>query len=327
MTKHVYQFQSILRNLISGYIEEKRAVGYKFNKGSSLLRQFDNLAANEGLSELKLPKELVLLWTEKRPNETISTQNGRISTIRGLAKYMIRLGYQAYIFPPTSTSIERYSYIPYIFSETELKNLFLICDEYPITNVSPNRHLILPLLFRLLYGCGIRISEALKLKVKDVDLEQGTLLISDSKFGKERMIPISNNLKKRFQEYIKNVHYLNSSTSFLFQSPFGGRYSESTIYKLFRGILWKAKISHSGKGPRLHDFRHTFAVHCLKKWVINEENITNLLPYLSAYLGHNDLRGTQRYLRLTVDLYPNIINSVEKNLSFLIPEVSSNEAN
>jgi integrase/recombinase XerD len=89
--------------------------------------------------------------------------------------------------------------------------------------------------------------------------------------------------------------------------------------------LWKAGISHSGKGPRLHDFRHTFAVHCLKKWVLDEEDITNLLPYLSAFLGHVDLRGTQHYLRLTADLYPKIIASVEQNFSTLIPEVSFSE--
>ncbi|QGU00314.1 Integrase/recombinase, RitB [Candidatus Syntrophocurvum alkaliphilum] len=90
---------------------------------------------------------------------------------------------------------------------------------------------------------------------------------------------------------------------------------------MFRKIIWQANISHSGKGPRLHDLRHTFAVHCLKKWVLAGENLTNLLPYLSVYLGHNDLRGTQHYLRLTSDLYPTITTSVEQHFSNTIPEV------
>ena len=98
------------------------------------------------------------------------------------------------------------------------------------------------------------------------------------------------------------------------------------MYHLFRGILWKVGISHSGKGPRLQDIRHSYSVHCLKKWVLNGEDLTSLLPYLSAYLGHVDLRGTQHYLRLTADLYPEIIASVEQNFSFLIPEVSCHEA-
>ncbi|WP_077600836.1 tyrosine-type recombinase/integrase [Oceanobacillus sojae] len=325
MTNRTIVFQSILSEVIAGYIEEKRAVGYKYKKGSSLLKQFDTLVINETLSDIKLPKELVLLWTKKRNNETASTRNGRISIIRGLATYMVRLGYDAYIFPASSVSIERYSYVPYIFSKVELSNILSVCDNYPISNVSPNKHLILPLLFRVLYGCGLRISEALNLRLKDVDLNQGTLFIKDTKFGKERKIPMAETLTRHCSVYVEKVHQLFSNDTFLFPSPFGGRYKESTIYKLFRQILWKAGISHSGKGPRLHDLRHTFAVHCLKKWVLNEEDITNLLPYLSAFLGHVDLRGTQHYLRLTADLYPKIIDSVEQNFSSLIPEVAFDE--
>ncbi|RKJ69810.1 integrase [Butyricicoccus sp. 1XD8-22] len=327
MSKETVVFQSILGPLIHGYIEEKKSVGYKYRKGALLLKHFDNLAANENLLEIKLPKELVLLWTERRSNETLSTRNGRISIIRGLATYMVRLGYEAYVFPAATISIDRYSYVPYIFSEIELKNIFTICDSYPISDVSPNRHLTLPLLFRILYGCGLRISEALNLKQKDIDLNQGTLFIRDTKFGKERKVPMAETLTERCRLFIEESNLIESSDTFLFRSPYGGRYKESTIYKLFRDIIWEAGISHSGRGPRLHDFRHTFAVHCLKKWVLNEEDITNLLPYLSAFLGHVDLRGTQHYLRLTADLYPKIIRSVEQNFSTLIPEVSSDETN
>lgn len=325
MSEKTVVFQSILSPLIDGFIEEKRAVGYKYKKGSSLLKQFDTLAVNENLVEMKLPKELVLIWTEKRSHETVSTRNGRISIIRGLARYMVRLGHEAYHFPPSSITIDRYSYVPYIFSETELKNIFTICDTYPISDVSPNRHLILPLLFRILYGCGLRISEALNLKLKDLDLNQGTLFIREAKFGKERIVPMVETLTESCRVYVEKVHQFMPENTFLFSSPYGGRYKESTVYKLFRKILWKAGISHSGKGPRLHDLRHSYSVHCLKKWVLNEEDITNLLPYLSAFLGHVDLRGTQHYLRLTADLYPKIIVSVEQNFSTLIPEVSYDE--
>lgn len=325
MTNKKVVYQSILCELIAGYIEEKRAVGYKYNKGSALLKQFDNLVADQQLVETKLSKELVLLWTRKRPDETPSTRIGRISIIRGLAAYMVRLGHEAYIFPAASISIDRYSYVPYIFSEIELKNIFIVCDNYPVSDVSAKRHLIIPLLFRVLYGCGLRISEALNLKLKDVDLKQGILFIQDTKFGKERKVAMAEVLTRRCRLYLAENHYLDNSDTFLFPSPYGGHYKESTIYKLFREVLWKAGISHSGKGPRLHDFRHTYAVHCLKKWVLNEENITNLLPYLSVFLGHVDLRGTQHYLRLTADLYPKIIDSVEQEFAYIIPEVSFDE--
>ncbi len=326
MSEKTITFESILGELIAGYIGEQRAVGYKYIKGSSLLKQFDTLIVKEHLVEKKLPKELVLIWTEKRPNETDSNRTTRISIVRGFAKYMVRLGYEAYIFPAAAVTIDRYSYIPYIFSEEELKNIFAACDSYPVSYASPNRHLILPLLFRMLYGCGLRISEALNLKLNEVDLKQGTLFIQDAKFGKERIVPMAETLTERCRQYIERVHNYKACNPFFFPSPYGGRYKESTIYHLFRGILWKVRISHSGKGPRLHDIRHSFSVHCLKKWVLNGKDLTNLLPYLSAYLGHVDLRGTQHYLRLTADLYPEIIASVEQNFSFLIPEVSCHEA-
>lgn len=326
MAEKIFVFQSILRDLMRAFVEEKKAVGYKFQKGASTLKRFDSLIIEKGLDKKRLPKELVMFWTEKTPNETESNRCRRISIARGFAEYMVRLGYEAYIYPRAAVTINRYSYIPYIFSEDQIKAIFYVCDHYPLSDYSPNRHLIIPLLFRILYGCGLRISEALNLTYEDVDLEKGTLFIRNAKFGKERIVPMARSLIERCLIYQENLDSNKVINNFFFPSPYGGRYSESTIYKLFRKILWEVGISHTGKGPRVHDIRHTFSVHCLKKWVLNGEDLTNLLPYLSAYLGHVDLRGTQHYLRLTADLYPDIVSKVEQNFSYLIPEVTFYEA-
>ena len=317
---------SCLAGPMEGYVREKRSVGYKFTKGASLLKQLDLLIAKEQLEKIVLTKEAVMLWTRKRPNEQESTRIGRICLVRGFAEYMVRLGYEAHVFSKLATSLDRYSYVPYIFSKEELRNIFIICDSYPISDISPNRHLILPLLFRMLYGCGLRISEAVNIKNEDVDLVDGTLTIRDTKFGKNRIVPMAESLVERCRQYTKTVHVLGNNSDFFFPSPYGGHYSEATVYKLFRKILWKAKISHTGKGPRIHDLRHSHSVHCLKQWVLNGDDLTNLLPYLSKYLGHNDLRGTQHYLRLTADLYPKIVACVEQSFSSLIPEVEFHEA-
>ena len=141
---------SCLGGLMEGYVREKRAVGYKFTKGASLLRQLDLLIAKEQLEKIVLTKETVILWTRKRSNEKESTRIGRICLVRGFAEYMVRLGYEAYIFSKLATSLDRYSYVPYIFSKEEIRNVFIICDSYSISDFSPNRHLILPLLFRML---------------------------------------------------------------------------------------------------------------------------------------------------------------------------------
>jgi integrase/recombinase XerD len=298
----------------------------KYHKAAKLLKRFDDYAFNSSKNEPTLTKEIVLGWTKRVEHETKSTQQGRISVIRGLAEYMSRTGKVVYIYPKGTDSVERYSYTPYIFSKKEIAAIFRASDNYAKSETSPHRHLMLPLIIRMLYCCGLRISEVTNLTVAAINLIDGTIYVKGAKFGKERLIPMSENLTKRCCEYSEKVLAGRPLDSFFFPSPYNGHYDSSTVYCHFRRILWEAGISHTGNGPRLHDVRHTFAVHCLKKWVLAELDLTNCLPYLSAYLGHEDMRGTQHYLRLTADLYPDIIQKVELSCSWLIPEVNSYEA-
>lgn len=321
-------FLSALAIPIEGYIAEKRAVGYKFEVGANMLKRFDSFVHSRCLMEAVLTKQLVMEWTVRKPNETVSTQCRRISLLRGLAEYMNRIECSAYVYPKSMVTVDRYTYIPYIFSSDEIKRIFEVCDHYPAKDCTPNRHLVLPLLLRMLYGCGLRISEAMNLTRQDVDLNKGSLYIHNTKFNKERIIPMADSLTERCREYCKTVNIGKMGNPFFFPSPFGGHYSEGTIYSLFRGVLRQAQISHlgRGKGPRIHDLRHVFAVNCLKKWVLDGRDLNNCLPYLSIYLGHEDMRGSQRYLRLTADLYPDITSKIEKYCSYIIPEVELHEA-
>ncbi|MCD6322385.1 MAG: tyrosine-type recombinase/integrase [Clostridiales bacterium] len=319
-------FKSVFKEKLIGFVEEKQAIGYKHNTGISLLKRFDSYVYTLAIEPQELNKGIVLKWTERSPSETISTQASRISALRGFAEYLVRIGEKAYIYPKGMVTINRYSYTPYIFSKDEVMAIFTACNNFPFSKVSPYRHLIIGLLFRLIYCCGLRVSESTHLKVADVDLIEGTLYIRNAKFGKERLIPMSDELTKRCRIYYQYVLIGNNDDTYFFPTPKGEHYSESTIYKLFRKILWSAGISHTGKGPRIHDIRHTYAVHCLKKWVLEKKDISNCLPYLSVYLGHEDMRGTQHYLRLTADLYPDIIKKVDDSCSRLIPEVMTNEA-
>jgi len=327
MENKTVSYSSSLSSILTGYVEEKRAVGYKYNKEVATLKRVDNLLIQKNVNEKNLTKEVVLLWTKKKKGEKESNRNARISIIRGLAQYMVRLGYKAYIYPDRAASVDRYNYVPYIFSKKELAKIFTAADNVSYYCSSPNRHLIMPLLFRMLYACGLRISEALNLKISDVNLEDGILNLRHAKLDKDRLVPMSESLIERCKKYSAQVHKSNSQNPYFFPSPFGGKYTTYRIYDYFRKFLWDAGISHGGRGygPRLHDFRHSYSVHCLKKWVQNGNDLTVLLPYLSAYLGHVDLRSSQHYLRLTADLYPNIVAAVETNFSNLIPEADTNE--
>lgn len=320
-------FHSSLSNIFYSYIAEKHALGYSFNKGESMLKRFDSFLQTKNHSDISLPKEIVIEWCKQSPNETVNNRLHRISLLRGLAEYMNRVGYSAYIFPKRMVTVDRYAYQPYIFSNEEMRRILTVCDNYPPSEVSPYRHKIIPLIIRVLYGCGLRISEAVKLKKDDVDLKNGTFFIKKTKFNKQRIIPIANSLLQRCREYYKEVVMKNPDNEYFFPSPYGGHLNTGTVYGWFRDIFWRAGISHTGKGPRLHDLRHVFAVTCLKNCIRKGRDLTNCLAYLSVYLGHEDIGGSQRYLRLTSELYPDIVESIETNCAWIIPEVKHNETN
>lgn len=319
-------FHSVLSDIFSSYIKEKRALGYGFKKAEFMFKRFDVFLQAHHHSEINLPKDLVIEWCKQSPNETISTRTHRISLLRGLAEYMDRLGYLAYTFPRGMVTIDRYQYQPYIFSDEEIRRMLIACDNYPTSAVSPYRHKMIPLIIRILYGCGLRVSEVIGLKTGDIDLTSGTLFIRHTKFNKQRLIPIADSLLQRCRAYYSDVVMANLDNDFFFPSPYGGHLDINTVYDWFRKILWKAGIAHTGKGPRLHDFRHVYSVTCLKNWIRQGRDLTNCLVYLSVYLGHEDIRGSQRYLRLTSELYPDIVRTIESDCDWIIPEVKQDEA-
>lgn len=305
---------------IDAYVSFKRAGGLKFNKQVGILRRFVNHLESFGVTDVSLPKEAVLAWNEKEANENTTNQRIRVNIARAFAKYLLDNGFSVYISEPMHFKPSNFK--PYIFTNKELSSFFKSSNECKAVPAMPKRHLILPVLFRLLYSCGLRVSEATHLRVCDVDITNGILTILDTKFRKDRLVPVNPEMLKHLQEYSKQVLMLTDKQSPFFPSPTGQFYDEGTIYYAFRDILRRAGISHGGKGsgPRVHDFRHTFAVHCLRKWVLAGDDLSIALPYLSAFMGHDGLRYTQRYLRLTSDLYPDIVSKMEEHFDVL-PEI------
>jgi integrase len=314
-------YTSILADVLTGFVQERQALGYTCRKQAVSLRRFDRFCVEVGHGQVCLPRDLAMRWAEKKPGETDDAQSRRISLVRMLARYMVRSGYDAYVYPDHLGVRRLSTYEPYLFTERELARVFDRVDRcLPITN-SPHRHLIFPVLYRMLYGCGLRVSEALHLTVGDVNIEEGTLTIRNGKFHKDRLVPMSPSLVERCRIYREAMHPLQQAEHAFFPAAHGGHYAGRTIYAYFRRFLWEAGISHGGKGkgPRLHDLRHTFAVHCLKRWVRRGTDLTVALPYLSAYLGHAGLKGTQRYLRLTAELYPDIVTAMDERFGHLVP--------
>ena len=322
-TQSSSMFSGPLATAMDGFVAEKRGVGYRYESGARGLVELDRFSVAVRHQEPTLSRELVLQWVAKRAHETERNRQRRISLVRALGEYMQRCGYSAFAYPRHLDRRAEPPYLPYIFSASELARLFTCIDGCRPHVTSPERQRVLPMLFRLLYGCGLRVSEALALRARDIDLNVDAVRVREAKFGKERIVPLHPSLARRLRDYLPTSLGLLDADRAVFPSPQGGAYSRHTVYAHFRRFLWAAGISHGGRGrgPRLHDLRHTFAVHCLRDWVTSGVDLSNALPYLSTYLGHNGLRGTQAYLRLTAELYPDIVASVDRQFGPLLPKV------
>jgi len=238
--------------------------------------------------------------------------------MRKLAEYMSIRGMEAHK-PMIQVHQKASAFMPHIYTDSELRRIFEQADLLPFYPNCPNRGPVASLLFRMLYGCGLRISEALNLTMKDVDLDNGVLTILDSKFGQSRYVPMLPSLTERCQQYVAHIRSEAPVDAPFFPAPDGGHYSQRAVYTTFRHILEDAGIPHTGRGPRIHDFRHTFSVCCLKKWILSGKDLNAALPVLSAYLGHKGLNGTQKYLRLTADMYPDIVKTMELRFGDIVP--------
>lgn len=314
-----YQWRSSLSNMMASFLNEKRITGYKYAKQEKWLNRFDSYYDRNGYTGIRITKSMVDDFVY--PSwEQPSTHYQKERLLRDFALFLIKHGHEeVYVAQIKSAPVKRCSHIPYIFTAEEIRHIFAAVDTWE-DSFYTNRHLVDPVLFRLLYGTGMRVSETLNITVQDFDGDNDVLIVYQSKNYKDRLVPITSSLASRIRKFINVFHKYSIDRAFLFQSPRQGKMDKSTVYRRFRQYLQCANIPHTNAGPRLHDFRHSFAVKCLKKWALEGGDLTNLLPYLAAYMGHSDFRGTQYYLRLTADLYPHIIDRLEADFGYVIPE-------
>jgi integrase len=206
-----------------------------------------------------------------------------------------------------------------VFTDDEVRRLFTAIDSQPMSSFT-NKAMVDPVLFRVLYGAGLRVSEALHLTLADVDASTGTLRIRDSKNGESRTVPVTARLTATLEGYIAAAHPAPEASDHVFYSAAPGRpVNQSTVYLRFRGYLADAGIPHFTGGPHPHSLRHGFAVANLRRWAAEGADLAVTLPYLACYMGHADLRGTQYYLRLTADAYPEVMARAQVRFGYVIP--------
>ncbi len=327
MTQHkpVYEFHSVFAPSIYHYLALKEAIGEKITSPGNILRQFDRYCLSINLQEARLTSELAENWFLTKADDKQSTKSHRISALWCFARHFSAEGGEVTWKPNIGYAGRQNRYVPYIYTKAEVKNIFAAADAMPKTYGKSRFNIVFPAVIRILYGCGLRISEALALMVKDVDLESGFIFVRAGKFGKDRKIPISESLLQYLREYyMNNVDFIGvASNGWFFPNAKNECYSQRTVYDKFRQILWIAGIAHQGKGkgPRVHDLRHTFAVHALQQNVEQGKDIYTSLTGLMVYLGHGKITSTEYYLRLTAEVFPDFLERADKVCARAIPEV------
>jgi integrase len=195
------------------------------------------------------------------------------------------------------------AFVPYIYTREELRIVIQMVE-------SRQRNRILePVTLRTMllvyYGTGLRLREATNLTCADVDLSGAILTIRNAKFGKTRVVPVGPQLNQVLIQYDHTRLKQRSAESPFFTTVTGGSVPPWTIQQNFNLLCNRAGIRRTGTGrrPRFHDLRHTFAVHRLTSWYEQDADVQRLLHHLSVYLGHVRLRDTQVYLSMTPELF------------------------
>ena len=248
---------SPLAPLMAQFVQEKRACGYRYDECASSLRRFDAYLCRQGLQQIELPRAVISSWLAKQPHESGKTQRMRINMVRQFALFMHRLGLPADVPDQGAGAKQSKSFLARVLTHDEVRRLLDAADQIEPRASTHLRHLVLPELLRVLYGCGLRLEEALSLRIRDVDLIQGVLHINDTKFRKDRLVPPARPLVVRLQKYAATLGPRPADAHF-FPSPRGGPLHGSGVYRNYRDLLQRCHIGHGGRGegPRLHDLRH-----------------------------------------------------------------------
>ncbi|MDD4187357.1 MAG: tyrosine-type recombinase/integrase [Bacilli bacterium] len=319
------EYNSFLGEIIKGFIDYKKAIGLKYYSQLCTLKQFDKHCLKKPRNKINLDRELVMEFLELKDNERLTNLTNKATIIRGLGKYMRDiLDIESVFIVPSISSRGQEAYIPYIFSTKQISQLLYHANTYSshTPNVLPNIRNIISCAFTMFYCTGMRLSELINLKLSDVNLEEGIIYINHAKNDNKRIVTISYSLKKECFRYLNESTRHNLSNIYFFDTGVdlnNGKLNKTILYSYFRCLLKKCDIPHlgKGKGPRLHDLRHTFCVHSLTQLNKSSDDINESLMALSTFLGHKSIYETQKYVWLTKELFKDTLLKNEEYTSFI----------
>ena len=327
-----FNYNSTYAPYFESFIKMKQDKGYDVLRTKWILLEFDKFFAGIGAEDLFVTRSLIDQWRNTRINDGQRTIYTKYSVWSQFCGYMCRLGHECYI-PRLPKPVSKNCFTPYIFTHQQMEDIFRACDSLRLYDKRMSTILfVMPAVVRLLYGTGMRVSEALSLKNGDVDLENRCIALQKTKNGEQRLAPLSDSLQKILQQYVKCRNKMplpkaSAPEGYFFISPNGSFCRAQNVYCWFRKVLAQSGIPHIGnhKGPRVHDLRHSFAVHSLMKMAKSGHDLYYTLPVLSTYLGHKSIGATEQYIRLTQEMHPELLNDERNLCSYIFPKIKITE--
>lgn len=311
---------------LEGFHRYKQLCGYKYEKSESVLFMFDRYYASLDIKELKFSRDIVEPFLYLKEGERIGTQLWKATILRQFGKYLFLndIINHIYIIPPISKKGEK-EYLPYIYSKKELIDINAYIENYKTPSIPggfrecPNTINAVSTCIKILMSTGMRLGEVLNLKMNEVDFNENLIYISIAKNDNKRIVPISETLKKDILLYIERTPFPINHDDYLLFIDKNNRLKESNVDVYFYMALKHCGIRREKhRGPRIHDFRHTFAVMSLTQMHKAEDDINLSLTYLSTYLGHKSFNETQKYIWMCPMLFNDIKNRMSEYSSFIM---------
>lgn len=323
MTIKDYQYQSCLAPFIEALIMQKRLEGFLYDTEEYHLKHFDAFCIKQKLSQPVISRELVIAWSEIRDTEGKVYRSRRVSALRQLALYMQSQGMEAHI--PTHF-YQKSHYVAHVLSDEEIQEFFKAADSYhPDHNSVAFMRLSMEyrVLFRIIYCCGLRVSEARKLRNTDVNLSDGAICIAQSKGRKDRIVYLAPDVLELCVEYrnLMDSEYNTKSDWFFPARNPDNILSVCTIDSKFRQFWAKTPYAVAcDRSPTVHCLRHSYVVKKMNLWMEEGIALNSMMPYLSKYLGHSSPSDTFYYYH-QIDTAFKIIRARDTLSAKVIPEV------
>ena len=292
-----------LSQAVAAYVVSKQSLGIRFTTEARTLESYCRSIGDVEVAHADA--QGVRTFLDGSGGPVTRFWHRKLDALRGFYQFALGRGYVTISPLPTTVPKMPPRYVPYIYSHEEVKRLL------EATNSRKHKNLTVitcRTLLLLLYGTGLRISEAIGLNRTDVDLCDGILTVRDTKFYKTRLVPIGSDLIRVLTVYEaqRSTHLLGGAPDTPFLLTRGDkRLSRATAEEYFKHLRVAVGVRRDDGAryqPRLHDMRHTFATTRHIRWYHDGADVQRLLPQLATYLGHVNIGGTQNYLSLTPEL-------------------------